>query len=224
VPYRLDWTPIWSNLDLLVEGFLTTIALSGLGLFLAFVIGATVGTAGASHARLLRASAAAYVELMRNIPLLVHMYFWYVALAFLQLSPFVCAAFGLALYCAAYVAEIVRSGIGAVPQGQRLAALATGLTPMQALLFVVYPQAFRIVTPSLASIASQLIKDSSLASVITVAELTYQASAIEGQTFRTFEVYIVISLLYLLLVSAVSGGLLLVPGAREDSGQRMSDA
>lgn len=224
MPYRLDWTPIWSNLDLLVEGFLTTIALSGLGLFLAFVIGATVGTAGASHARLLRASAAAYVELMRNIPLLVHMYFWYVALAFLQLSPFVCAAFGLALYCGAYVAEIVRSGIGAVPQGQRLAALATGLTPMQALLFVVYPQAFRIVTPSLASIASQLIKDSSLASVITVAELTYQASAIEGQTFRTFEVYIVISLLYLLLVSAVSGGLLLVPGAREDSGQRMSDA
>ena len=60
--------------------------------------------------------------------------------------------------------------------------------------------------------------------MITVAELTYQASAIEGQTFRTFEVYIVISLLYLLLVSAVSGGLLLVPGAREDIGQRMSDA
>jgi His/Glu/Gln/Arg/opine family amino acid ABC transporter permease subunit len=224
VPYKLDWTPIWNNRDLLVEGFLTTIALSGLGLVLALIIGVTVGTAGASSARVLRSSSAAYVELMRNIPLLVHMYFWYVALAFLQLPPFACAVFGLALYSGAYVAEIVRSGIGAVPQGQRLAALATGLTPIQGLLLVIYPQALRIITPSLASISSQLIKDSSLASVITVAELTYQASAIEGQTFRTFEVYIVISLLYLLLVSAVSYGLLLVPGAREDVGQRLSDA
>jgi His/Glu/Gln/Arg/opine family amino acid ABC transporter permease subunit len=224
VSYKLDWAPIWNNRDLLIEGFLTTIALSGLGLVLALIIGVTIGTAGASKARLPRAGSAAYVELMRNIPLLVHMYFWYVALAFLQLPPFACAVFGLALYSAAYVAEIVRSGIGAVPLGQRLAALATGLTPMQALFLVIYPQAFRIVTPSLASIASQLIKDSSLASVITVAELTYQASAIEGQTFRTFEVYIVISLLYLLLVSAVSYGLLLVPGAREDIGQRLSDA
>jgi ABC-type amino acid transport system permease subunit len=146
-------------------------------------------------------------------------------LAFLQLPPFACAVFGLALYSGAYVAEIVRSGIGAVPRGQGLAALATGLTPRQALLLVIYPQALRIITPSLASVSSQLIKDSSLASVITVAELTYQASAIEGQTFRTFEVYIVISLLYLLLVSAVSYGLLLlVPGAREDAGHRFGDA
>jgi His/Glu/Gln/Arg/opine family amino acid ABC transporter permease subunit len=224
VSYKLDWAPIWNNRDLLIEGFLTTIALSGLSLALALSIGVTVGTAGAARARALRASSAAYVELMRNIPLLVHMYFWYVALAFLQLPPFACAVFGLALYSGAYVAEIVRSGIGAVPQGQTLSALATGLTPRQALLLVIYPQALRIITPSLASISSQLIKDSSLASVITVAELTYQASAIEGQTFRTFEVYIVISLLYLLLVSAVSYGLLLVPGAREDVGQRLGDA
>ena len=111
-----------------------------------------------------------------------------------------------------------------MPQGQRLAALATGLTPLQAFLLVVYPQALRIITPSLASIFSQLIKDSSLASVITVAELTYHASSIEGQTFRTFEVYITISLLYLLLVSVVTYGLLLVPGARDDVAQRMSDA
>src|SRR5262249_25579723 len=97
-------------------------------------------------------------------------------------------------------------------------------TSAQALLLVVYPQALRMVTPSLASICSQLIKDSSLASVITVAELTYQASAIEGQTFRTFEVYITISLLYLLMVTIVTYGLLLVPGARDDLEQRVSDA
>jgi len=225
VSYQLDWAPIWSNRDLLVDGFLTTIALSASALMLALVIGVMVGSAGATRARgILRTSSAAYVELMRNIPLLVHLYFWYVALAFLRLPPFMCAVLGLALYSGAYIAEVVRSGIGAVPQGQRLAALAIGLTPRQALLFVVYPQAFRIITPSLASICSQLIKDSSLASVIAVAELTYQASAIEGQTFRTFEVYITISLLYLLLVSAVSWGLLLVPGARDVVGRIPSDA
>jgi His/Glu/Gln/Arg/opine family amino acid ABC transporter permease subunit len=224
VSYRIDWAPIWNNRDLIVNGFITTVELSALGLVLALVIGVFVGTAGSSHSRLLRAGSATYVELMRNIPLLVHMYVWYVALAFLQLPPFMCAVFGLALYSGAYVAEIVRSGIGAVPQGQRLVALATGLAPTQAMLLVVYPQALRMVTPSLASICSQLIKDSSLASVITVAELTYQASAIEGQTFRTFEVYITISLLYLLLVTIVTYGLLLVSGARDDMEQRLSDA
>jgi His/Glu/Gln/Arg/opine family amino acid ABC transporter permease subunit len=191
---------------------------------LALAIGVMVGTVGAARARVRRALSAAYVELMRNIPLLVHIYFWYVALALLQLPPFMCAVFGLALYSGAYIGEIVRSGIGAVPRGQHLAALAIGLSPRQALLFVVYPQAFRIIVPSLASIFSQLIKDSSLASVIAVAELTYEASAIEGQTFRTFEVYMAISLLYLLLVSAVSYGLLLVPGARAHVGQNLSDA
>ena len=222
--YKLDWAPIWNNRDLIIEGFVTTVELSALGLVLALAIGVIVGTAGSTNSRILRSGSAAYVELMRNTPLLVHMYIWYVALAFLQLPPFMCAVFGLALYSGAYVAEIVRSGIGAVPQGQRLVALATGLTSAQALLLVVYPQALRMVTPSLASTCSQLIKDSSLASVITVAELTYQASAIEGQTFRTFEVYITISLLYLLMVTIVTYGLLLVPGARDDLEQRVSDA
>jgi ABC-type amino acid transport system permease subunit len=161
---------------------------------------------------------------MRNIPLLVHMYVWYVGLAFLRLPPFWCAVAALTLYSGAYVAETVRAGLGAVPRGQSLASLATGLTPVQTLRFVVYPQALRIIAPSLASLASQLIKDSSLASVITVAELTYQASAIEGQTFRTFEIYITISLLYLVLVTAVTCGLMLIPGAREQPIRGFGDA
>jgi His/Glu/Gln/Arg/opine family amino acid ABC transporter permease subunit len=224
MPYKLDWAPIWNNRELIIEGFLNTVALSALSLALALVIGVIVGTVGSTHSRTLRAGAAAYVELLRNIPLLVHMYFWYFGLAFLRLPAFTCAVVGLSLYSGAYVAEIVRSGIGAVPHGQRLAALALGLTPTQAFAHVIYPQALRIVIPSLAGIFSQLIKDSSLASVITVAELTYEASAIEGQTFRTFEVYITISLLYLVLVSLVTWGLLLVPGARADVAQGVSDA
>jgi len=217
VNYKLDWAPIWDNRDLIVEGFVTTIALSAVALLFALAIGVVVGTIGAARSRTLRAGAAGYVELMRNVPLLVHMYFWYMGLAFLRLPPFACAVAALALYSGAYVAEVVRSGIGAVPLGQRLAALATGLTPLQTFRLVIYPQALRIIMPSLAGVISQLIKDSSLASVITVAELTYEAVTIEGQTFRTFEVYIVISLLYLLLVSIVTYGLLLIPSAREEA-------
>src|SRR5689334_4169528 len=184
--YRFDFAPILANRDLILDGLLTTIGLSALGLCLALIVGVIVGTAGASQQRALRAAAATYVEVMRNIPLLVHMHAWYVGLAFLRLPPFWCAVAALTLYSGAYVAETIRAGIGAVRLGQRHAALATGLTPTQVLLLVVYPQALRIITPSLASLFSQLIKDSSLASVITVAELTYQAAAIEGQTFRTF--------------------------------------
>jgi His/Glu/Gln/Arg/opine family amino acid ABC transporter permease subunit len=222
--YRFDWGPVWANRDLILDGLITTVALSALGLALALMVGVFVGTGGTSQRRALRAAAATYVELMRNIPLLIHMYVWYVGLAFLRLPPFWCAVAALTLYSGAYVAETVRAGLSAVPRGQTLAALASGLTPLQALRLVVYPQALRIVTPSLASLASQLIKDSSLASVITVAELTYQASAIEGQTFRTFEVYIAISALYLALVTLVSWGLMLIPGARDEPVRGLGDA
>lgn len=222
--YRFDFAPIWANRDLILDGLLTTIGLSALGLMLALIVGVIVGTAGASQHRGVRAAAATYVEVMRNIPLLVHMYVWYVGLAFLRLPPFWCAVAALTLYSGAYVAETIRAGMNAVPRGQGLAALATGLTRQQALRLVIYPQALRIVTPSLASLASQLIKDSSLASVITVAELTYAASAIEGQTFRTFEVYITISLLYLALVTLVAWSLMLIPGSRAPAVQGFGDA
>jgi His/Glu/Gln/Arg/opine family amino acid ABC transporter permease subunit len=220
--YKLDWAPIWDNRGLIAEGFATTIALSIAALVLAVAIGVVVGTAGSARPRALRTAAACYVETMRNIPLLIHMYVWYMALAFLKLPAFACAVLGLSIYSAAYVAEIVRAGIGSVPAGQFQAGLVGGLTGFQTLRFVVYPQALRIVAPSLASLMSQLIKDSSLASVIAVADLTYQAGAIEGQTFRTFEVYITISLLYLLLVTLVSR--LVMAWAGEDATARLSDA
>src|SRR5262249_44939646 len=141
--YQFDWTPIWANRELIASGLLVTCGLSAVALCLALIVGTIVGTAGASTNRALRGLAASYVEVMRNVPLLVHMYFWYIGLAFLRLPPFVCAVAALTFYSGAYVAEVVRSGLGAVPRGQRFAALATGLTPRQALLLVIYPQALR---------------------------------------------------------------------------------
>jgi His/Glu/Gln/Arg/opine family amino acid ABC transporter permease subunit len=215
--YRFDWTPIWEQRDLIIHGLWLTIAVSLVSLAISIIIGFVIGTSGASSWRPARLGAALFVDTMRNIPLLIHMYIWYMALAFLQLPAFVCAVLGLSLYSGAYVAEVVRSGIGAVRRGQMQVALATGLTQLQAFRLVIYPQALRIIAPSLASLFSQLIKDSSLASVIAVAELTYQAGAIEGQTFRTFEVYITISVLYLILVTIASQLVMLMPGARNEA-------
>lgn len=212
--YHFDWMPIWQHRDLLIEGFVTTVAVSAAALVASLALGVIVGTAAATGMRAARFAAAIYVEGARNIPLLVHMYFWYMALAFLRLPAFTCAVLGLAIYSGAYVAEVVRSGIRSVPRGQTHAALATGLTRTQALRLIVYPQALRVIAPSLASLFSQLIKDSSLASVIAVADLAYQASAIEGETFRTFEVYITISVLYIALVTLASRAILLLPGTR----------
>jgi len=222
--YSFDWRPIWDNCWLIADGLVTTVELSFAALILALLLGTLIGTLGASRARALSFVAACYVEPLRNVPLLIHMYFWYMALAFLQLPAFVCAMLGLALYSGAYVAEVVRSGIGSIPNGQMQAGLALGLRYFQTLRFVIYPQALRIIAPSLASLLSQLIKDSSLASVLAVAELAYQAGAIEGQTFRTFEVYITLSLIYLVLVTIVTQTITWLAGESESAAAQLSDA
>ena len=199
----LDFAPIWAHREQVVEGLLTTIALSAAALVGAMAIGLPIGVAGASTARPLRLAAIAYVEAVRNVPLLLHIHAWYLGLAWLDLDPFLCAALGLSIYSAAYAAEIVRAGLSVIPLGQADAARALGLGRWATLRLVVAPQAFRIIAPSLASLFSQLIKDSSLASVIAVGELAYQAGAIEADTFRSVEVYATVVVLYCALVTLV---------------------
>jgi His/Glu/Gln/Arg/opine family amino acid ABC transporter permease subunit len=211
----LDWGPIWLHRDQIADGLVMTIALSAAGLLGAAVIGAVVGTAGAARRKALRVAALLYVESVRNVPLLLHIYFWFLGLSALQLPAFLCAVLGLSIYSGAYAAEIVRAGLLSVAPGQHEAARALGLSPWRALRLVVYPQAFRVIAPSLASLFSQLIKDSSLASVIAVGELAYEAGAIESDTFRTVEVYTTITVLYLLIITAVSQAVMMLPGARQ---------
>lgn len=202
--YSFDWGVLWRYREQLLGGFGLTLALSALALAGALGVGMLAGAAAESERRWPRAIAAAYVEIARNVPLLVHLYFWYLGLTALKLPAFWCGVFGLSLYSGAYVAEIVRSGLQGVQAGQRAAGLASGLSRRQILRHIVFPQALRIVAPSLAGLFSQLIKDSSLASVISVAELTFVAGAIEGDTFRTFEAYIGITVLYLATVTVIS--------------------
>lgn len=230
--YTFDWNPLWEHRDMLASGFLMTVRLSVVSLVCATLAGIAIGTCGALGPRPLRTLAITWVEFVRNIPLLIHMYIWYMALAFLDLSAFVCAVLALSIYSSSYVSEIVRAGIASLPRGQRQAAAASGLTSMQALRLVVYPQVFRAIAPSLANVFSQLIKDSSLASVIAVAEITYQAGALDGLTFRTFEIYAVILVLYLVLVTVVNQALAWVlrrrvartPGDGRVARKELSDA
>ena len=212
--YTFQWVPIWAHRDQIEQGLIVTVALSAAALLGAVLIGILVGTAGAAKHKLPRVSALLYVEGVRNVPLLLHIYFWYLGLSALDLPAFLCAWLGLSIYSGAYAAEIVRAGVLSIPLGQAEGAAALGLGRWRTLFLVIYPQAFRVIAPSLASLFSQLIKDSSLASVVAVGELTYQAGAIEADTFRTFEVYITITVLYLILVTAVSHALLWLPAAR----------
>lgn len=216
--YEFQFAPVWEHRGQIVEGLLTTVALSAAGLAGATGIGLLVGTAGAARARAARLMAVAYVEGVRNVPLLLHIWFWYLGLAALDLPAFLCAALGLSVYSGAYAAEVVRAGLLSVPRGQAEAAAALGLRRRQVLRLVTYPQAFRAVAPSLVSLYSQLIKDSSLASAVAVGELAYQAGAIEADTFRTFEVYATLAVLYFALVTAVGWALLLLPSARRPPG------
>ena len=202
--YHFDWAPIWQHRDQIASGLLVTIALSIAGLLGALLIGLVVGTAGASRRRPARVAAVLYVEGVRNVPLLLHIYLWFLGFSALQLPAFLCAALGLSIYSGAYAAELIRTGLASVPAQQSEAASALGLKRWTTLRFVIYPQALRAIAPSLASLASQLIKDSSLASVVAVGELAYEAGAVDADTFRTFEVYATITLLYLLLVTVSS--------------------
>ena len=200
----MDFAPVWAHRDLLVEGVAATIALSIVSLVGALLIGVPVGAAGASSVRPLRAAAIAYVESVRNVPLLLHIYAWYFGMDWLAIPAPLCVVLGMSIYFGAYAAEIVRAGLVAVPAGQVDAARVLGLGRWRTLRLVVLPQAFRIMSPSLADLFSQLIRNSSLASVVGVGEVAYQAGAIEADTFRGAETYGTVAAIYLLLVTLAS--------------------
>ncbi|AOK16578.1 amino acid ABC transporter permease [Burkholderia cepacia] len=221
-PKYLSW--LW-------QGFLLT-----LGLAAASAVAATAGGLALSilrHARhrVLRAAvAAAYVVTFRNTPLLVQLLFWYFGVASLLpdtwiawlnarhafgMGPFtlawpsfefVAGWVGLSAYTAAFVAEECEAGLRGVRRAQHDAAAALGLTPMQSLRYVVLPQAVRIALPPLFGQYMNLVKNSSLAMAIGVAELSYASRQVETETFKTFAAFGVATVLYVAAVAAIEAG------------------
>lgn len=193
----------------LLSGLIVTIALSLTGWAIALLLGTLVGASRTTNSPVLRALGAAYVQVFRNIPLLLQMFLWFfvlpevlpnVAGQFLKRGlpypEFTMGAVCLGCYTAARVAEIVRSGILSAGPGQRTAALSAGMTTLQAYRYVLLPLAFRLTLPPLTSEFLTVFKNSSVALAIGVFELTNQANQVENYTFQGFEAYTAATVLY----------------------------
>jgi glutamate transport system permease protein len=192
---------VLDNFDLYLEGMRLTVELT-LGSFaLALVVGTLTAAARVSPVPPLRAAGAFYVETVRNTPLIVIFVLFYFALpkVGIEYSRFASAIIVLGLYTGTFVAETVRSGINAVAGGQAEAARSLGLTFPQTLGVVVLPQAFRTVVPPLGSVFIALIKNSSVALVIGVQELTFDANHLAHETAQAIPVYLGAAIAYLLL-------------------------
>lgn len=204
----------------LVSGFLLSLRLAAISLFLSLGVATGVALCRLSSVTLARAAGAIYVEGIRNVPLLVHLLFWYFAMPealpaaardwlYAHDAESICAVIALTLYTSSYMAEDIRSGIRAVPVTQFEAARALGFSFLASMRRIVLPQAFRVVVPPLISQSLNLWKNTSIATVIGTAELMYQAQRVETASFRGVETFGVTTVAYLsvsLVITACAAG------------------
>ncbi|ARD48713.1 nickel transporter [Sporosarcina sp. P37] len=203
--YEYDFSVISQNMDIFIEGALKTLEISAIALLLAIPLGIIIGMGRISRNRFIRILSSAYVEVMRGVPLLVLLiWIFFVLGQFLKLGSYWASIIGLAVFTAAFIAEIVRSGIQGVPRGQMEAARSSGMTYWQAMRLIVLPQAFRRVLPPLASQFIMLIKDSSLISVIGATELTLNAKNLVATTMRSIEIWTFIGFVYFAMTFTLS--------------------
>jgi putative glutamine transport system permease protein len=202
------------NADVFVNGFIVTFQICILAAIGALLIGTVLAAMRISPIPPLRWLGTAYVEFFRNTPLLVQIFFLFFAFPALGIRfsddafvfNFRAAVLGIALYHAAYVAEVIRGGLLGVDRGQIEAARSLGLSYRQMLREVQLPQAVRSVIPPIGNIAIALTKNTALAKTIGVAELLAAGDFVEAQTFRTVEAYIAVALLYLVLTLPMAAG------------------
>jgi polar amino acid transport system permease protein len=204
--YQFNWRPVFDNFGLLLKGLALGLGIALLALAIGCVIGLAAAFCRVHGPRWVRFVASAYVELVRNIPLLLIIYFVYFGLPLLGVSLFDNVwsfILALAVYAGAYLTEVFRAGIEAVGKGQIEAARALGLTRLQVARRVTIPLMFRIALPALGNTFVSLFKDTSVASAIAVPELTYGAIRINVNTWRVIEVYLVVGALYLATCYAI---------------------
>jgi len=219
VDYNWNWGVLFQDpyLGWLFSGLRWTVAVACLAAVIAFSVGSLVGIGRTVETRWLRLISTTYVEIFRNIPLLVQMFLWYFVLPELlpentgrwmkremPMPEYTSAVLCLGFYTASRVAEQVRSGIESLPRGQRMAGLATGLTPFQVYRYLLLPMAYRIIIPPLTSEFLTIFKNSSLALTIGLLELTAQAQQISEYTFQSFEAYTAATVSYVLIALVVT--------------------
>ncbi len=217
--YHWNWNIFWeanpegngTYMSTLIAGLGWTLSTALVAWVLALILGALVGTIRTTPHKWLVIVGNAYVEVFRNIPLLIQMFLWYFVLPELlpkglgdwlkQLpnAPFVTAVVCLAFFTSARVAEQVKAGIGSLPRGQSMAGTALGLTLAQTYRWVILPQAFRIMLPPLTSEFLNIIKNSSVALTIGLMELTARARSMQEFSFQVFEAFTAATLIYIVV-------------------------
>ncbi len=215
--YQFNWSVLWSGQSgaWLLQGILTTLAISALAWLLAVALGILSGALRTVPFAPLRALATFYVEFFRNVPLLVWMFFWYFGVPpllpqgirewlFNHGAEFWAGMFALGVYHGARLSEVIRSGIQSIPRTQFEASLAMGLTVWQAYRLVIVPIALRLIVPPATSESLNLLKNSSVALTISVAELTFQTRQIETYTAKAIEALTAGTLIYLVLCVSIA--------------------
>jgi His/Glu/Gln/Arg/opine family amino acid ABC transporter permease subunit len=215
--YTFKWSVLWSGQSggWLLQGLLTTLELSALAWILAVALGILSGALRTVPFLPLRWAATFYVEFFRNVPLLVWMFFWYFGVP--QLLPrsvqdwlnnhaaeFWAGMLALGVYHGARMSEVIRSGIQSIPRTQFEASLAMGLTTFQAYRLIILPVALRLIVPPGTSESLNLLKNSSVALTISVAELTFQTRQIETYTAKAIEALTAGTLIYLVLCLSIA--------------------
>ena len=186
-----------------------TMSVAVLSLIVALVVGSLMGILRTTPSKLLVFIGNAWTELFRNIPLLVQIFLWYHVIPSIFLSlravpSFVLVVFALGFFTSARIAEQVRAGIQSLPKGQTYAGLATGLTRVQTYRYVLLPMAYRIIIPPLTSESMNIIKNTSVAFAVSIAELTMFAMQAQEETSRGVEVYLAVTAAYFVSAFAVN--------------------
>lgn len=207
--YQLNFDAVWRSFDLLLSGLGLGLGLAVVSIFLGSLIGLVSAFAMISRHKVWRGIAVAYVTTIRNTPILVLIFFTFFALPqmgirFGKIESFVLT---LTLYAGAYLTEVFRGGLVALPKGLREAGLAIGMTEWRTNVWVIIPVMIRNVLPALSNNFISLFKDTSLAAAIAVPELTFYARQINVNSFRVIETWVVASLLYVAACYVIAAGL-----------------
>ncbi|MFP4431518.1 MAG: amino acid ABC transporter permease [Spirochaetota bacterium] len=192
--------PYWDVMKFVPDGVLRTFQVTVFSIIIALFIGLITGLGRISRITVINRIATVYVEVIRGIPLLVQLFYIYYAMGqLIQVPRIVAAVTAMSVCYGAYMGEIFRAGIQSVPKGQMEAALALGMSRGQAIRKVILPQTFKIILPPVGNEFIALLKDSSLVSILAVSDLLRRGREFASTSFRYFEAYTVVALVYLVM-------------------------
>ena len=197
----MDWSVIGANIEYLLRGTVSTVEISAAVIVLGTGSGVLAGLLRFVPWRLVRSGTGWAVEFIRAVPLLLQIFFIFFGLPAigLKIPTFPAAVLAMSLWMMANTAEVVRGGIQSIPRGQTEAAHSTGLSGLQTMRYIIFPQAIRRMLPPFVGLCTILIKDTSLAAIIGVFELTRAAQETIERTFRSFEIYLLAAAIYFCL-------------------------